>query len=85
MRGLSSRHQGVLDELIEWQEDICADGINSRVILLEVPSGWGATTVLREFTATVADPDGPVAIPVGLNRCCWPGRQLMRRRSATPC
>ena len=58
----SSRHEAVLKELIEWREDICEAGTSSRVVLVEVPSGWGATTVLREFSATAPYPDGPLAI-----------------------
>ncbi len=74
MVGQSSRQQAVLEELIEWREDIGEGVINSRVILLEVPSGWGVTTVLREFAATVADPDGPVVISVGLDEVLLAGQ-----------
>ena len=63
----SSRHQAVLEELSEWWEDITGARIGSRVVLVEVPPGWGATTVLREFKAKVADPDAPVAISVSLD------------------
>ena len=63
----SSRHQAVLEELAEWWEDISEARIGSRVVLFEVPPGWGATTVLEEFGATVADPDGPVAISVSVD------------------
>ena len=74
MEGQSSRQRAVLEELIEWYEDIGAGVINSRVVLLEAPSGWGATTVLREFAATVADPDGPVAVSVGLDQALLAGQ-----------
>ena len=70
----SSRHQAVLRELVEWREDICEGGTSSRVVLLEVPSGWGATTVLREFAATVAEPDGPVAISVSTDEVLLAGQ-----------
>ena len=67
----SSRHQAVLEELSEWWEDISEARIGSRVVLVEVPPRWGATTVLREF-AMVADPDAPVAIPVSVDKVADP-------------
>ena len=70
----SSRHRVVLEELIEWREDISEGGTSSRVLLVEVPSGWGVTTVLREFAATVADPDGPVAISLSTDEVLLAGR-----------
>ena len=63
----SSRQQAVLQELTEWWEDISEARIGSRVVLVEVPPGWGATTVLREFQGTVADVDRPVAISVSVD------------------
>ena len=70
----SSRHQVVLEELAEWWEDISEKGICSRVVLVEVPPGWGATTVLQEFKAMVIDADLPVAISVSLNEKLLAGR-----------
>jgi len=72
----SSRHQAALDELTEWWEDISEKGIGSRVILVEVPPGWGATTVLREFEAMVADPDALVAISVSVDDVPLAGRAV---------
>src|SRR5579859_3538305 len=63
----SSRHQQLLEELAEWWEDIRDAGIGSRVVLVEVPRAWGATTVLREFHGMAGDPDAPITIPVGVN------------------
>jgi tetratricopeptide (TPR) repeat protein len=74
MEGQSSRHQAVLEELIEWREDIGEGVIDSRVVLLKVPPGWGATTVLGEFAASAADPDGSVTISVGLNEVLLAGQ-----------
>ena len=71
-----SRHQVVLEELAEWWEDISEKRIGSRVVLVEVPPGWGATTVLREFGATVADPDAPVAISVSVDEVPLAGRAV---------
>ena len=76
----SSRHLAVLEELAEWWEDISEARIGSRVILVEVPPGWGATTVLREFGAMVAGPDAPVAISVSVDEVPLAGRRLRRRR-----
>ena len=70
----SSRHQAVLEELAEWWEDISETRIGSRVVLVEVPSGWGATTVLMEFQAMVAGPDAPVAISVSVDEVLLAGR-----------
>jgi hypothetical protein len=72
----SSRHQGVLEELTEWWKDISEKGIGSRVVLVVVPPGWGATTVLREFEAMVADPDALVAISVSVDDVPLAGRAV---------
>ena len=72
----SSRHQAVLEELAEWWEDISEARIGSRVVLVEVPPGWGATTVLQEFGAMVADPDAPVAISVSVDEVPLAGRAV---------
>jgi hypothetical protein len=72
----SSRHQAVLQELGEWWEDITEAQIGSRVVLVEVPRGWGATTVLREFGTMVAGPDAPLAISVGVNEVPLAGRAV---------
>jgi hypothetical protein len=49
------------------------------VVLVEVPPGWGATTVLAEFGAMVTDPDGPVAISVSLDAPPLAGRAVEAR------
>ena len=72
----SSRHQAVLEELAEWWQDISEARIGSRVVLVEVPPGWGATTVLREFGAMVAGPDAPVAISVSVDEVPLAGRAV---------
>ena len=72
----SARQQAVLEELAEWWEDVSEAGIGSRVVLVEVPPGWGATTVLREFGAMVADPDAPVAISVNVDKVPLAGRAV---------
>ncbi len=53
-------------ELAEWWEDVCDGGIGSRVVVVEVPAGWGALAVLEEFSALVSVPDGPVRILVSV-------------------
>ena len=64
----SERHLAVLGELAEWWEDVWQRGIGSHVVLVPVPSGWGRSTVLREFKAAVdEDDDGPVRIVVFLD------------------
>ena len=70
----SSRHQAVLEELAEWWEDISEARIGSRVVLVEVPPGWGATTVLREFKAMVTGQNAPVAISVSVDEELLAGR-----------
>ena len=45
----STRHQAVLEELTEWWEDVRDGDIGSRVVLVEVPPGWGAQAVLDAF------------------------------------
>jgi hypothetical protein len=70
----SSRHQVVLEELAEWWQDIREARIGSRVVLAEVPPGWGATTMLQEFATMVADPDAPLTISVSVNEVLPAGR-----------
>jgi hypothetical protein len=70
----SSRQEAVLKELGEWWEDISGGRIGSRVVLVEVPPGWGATTVLQEFRAMVIDADLPVAISLSVNEKLLAGR-----------
>ena len=72
----SSRHRAVLEELAEWWEDIYQARIGSRVVLIEVPPGWGATTVLGSFGEMVADPAGPVAISVSTSEVPSAGRAV---------
>ena len=57
----------MLGELAEWWEDLWQRGIGSHVVLVPVPSGWGRSTVLREFGALVEDDDGPVRVVVFLD------------------
>jgi hypothetical protein len=62
----SSRHHAVLEELTEWWEDVRDSGIGSRVVLVPVPPGWGASAVLDGFRDLVEDPAGPVTITISL-------------------
>ena len=63
----SGRHQAVLEELTEWWEDVRDGSIGSRVVLLEVPPGWGTRAVLDAFREVAKDPDGPVTISVSVD------------------
>ena len=89
----SSRQRELLEELSEWSEDLREAGIGSRVVLAEVPPGWGVTTVLADFAVMVADLDGSVAlfastgevpsadaVRADLTEGCHPAR-IPRRRS----
>jgi hypothetical protein len=62
MGGISSRHQVVLDELAEWWGDLCTRGIGSRAVLVEVPQGWGCSTLLDQFAELIGQDDGPVTL-----------------------
>ena len=65
MVGDSSRHVAVLDELIEWWQDLSHQEINSRAVLLPVPSGWGRTCLLKQFAVAVKADDAPsIVVPV---------------------
>jgi tetratricopeptide (TPR) repeat protein len=61
--GNSVRHTAALDELVEWWQDLARHEINSRAVLLPVPSRWGRTHLLNEFAAFVED-DEAVSIVV---------------------
>ena len=64
----SSEYQAVLEELTEWWEDVRDKRIGSRVVLVQVPPGWGTSVVLDEFRKLVDDPAGPVTIPINIDR-----------------
>ena len=59
----SDRHETALDELIEWWEDLSRREVNSRAVLLPVPSQWGRTHLLDRFAAAV-EVDDAVCIVV---------------------
>jgi hypothetical protein len=75
----SSRHRAVLDELAEWWEDVRDRGIGSRVVLVQVPPGWGARVVLDEFRRVVDDPAGPVTISVSVDEVPLVSRAIQAR------
>jgi hypothetical protein len=62
MMGVSSRHEEVPGELVEWWEDLCQRGMTSRVVLVAVPRGWGRTTVLDRLAAAVSADEAPVTL-----------------------
>jgi tetratricopeptide (TPR) repeat protein len=62
------RHQVVLDELVEWWEDLSRSGIGSRTVLVLVPPRWGRTTLLKQLAAIIHKDDAlsvVVSIPGG--------------------
>ena len=73
MVGISDRHAAVLDELVEWWQDLSRQEINSRAVLLPVPPGLGPDHLLNEFAAVVED-DEAISIVVRV-----PGAALRRR------
>jgi hypothetical protein len=70
MVGASDRHTAVVDELVEWWEDVSQQGINSQAVLVPVPPRWGRTCLLDRFTGAV-EHDEAVGIVVRV-----PGREL---------
>jgi hypothetical protein len=63
----SARHAAVLEELSEWWEDVRDAGIGSQVVLLEVPRGWGRSTVLNDLREAIeGGADGPVTFIVSI-------------------
>ena len=67
MGRLSRRHQAALDELTEWWEDLCTRGIGSRAVLVQVPEGWGRSTLLDQLAATIEADDAPVTLLVRID------------------
>jgi tetratricopeptide (TPR) repeat protein len=55
MVGDSARHAAALEELAEWWQDLARQEINSRAVLLPVPSRWGRTRLLNQFAVLVED------------------------------
>lgn len=51
--GGSYRHAAVLNELVEWWQDL--PRTKSRVVLLPVPPGWGRTHLLDQLAKIVID------------------------------
>ncbi len=43
----------VLEELIEWAEDVATRAIGSRVVVVPVPPGWGRTSLLSRLGSAV--------------------------------
>ena len=83
MSGLSQQQEAVLDELTEWWEDLSRRGIGSRAVLVPVPSRWGRTTLLGEFTAVV-ERDACVSLVVKIDGASQPdglGLQAQALRS----
>src|SRR5215471_16450401 len=86
----SQRHAVVLDELVEWWEDLSRDEIGSQAVLLAVPSRWGRTTLLEQFAAIIGKDEAisivvPVdgtSLPDGLGLQAQASRDLFRE--ATP-
>src|ERR1022692_100853 len=76
MSGEPGRHAAVAGELTEWWEDLCQQGIGSRVVLLAVPPAWGRTTVLRRFRAAVQDADAPITLLVNVDGKVAPDRAV---------
>jgi len=65
MVGVSDRHAEVLNELVEWWQDLSRQQINSRAVLLPVPRGWGRTHLLDQLGAVVKDDDAlSIVVPV---------------------
>ena len=71
MLGASGRHAELAEELVEWWEDLWQRDMNSRVVLVAVPPGWGRTAILDKLAQAVADLDAPVTLFAQVN-----GREL---------
>jgi hypothetical protein len=52
---VSGRHAAVLNELVEWWQDLSRQEINSQAVLLPVPPKWGRTYLLHQFAAVVEE------------------------------
>ena len=57
MVDLSNRQTVAAEELLEWREDV-AGGVGSTIVLLNVPAGWGRSTVLDWLANRVEAHDG---------------------------
>jgi hypothetical protein len=68
---LGPRQEAAAGELAEWWEDLWQRGIGPQVALLQVPSGWGRSTVLDQANMVVSAADSPVTLVVRIN-----GREL---------
>jgi hypothetical protein len=61
------RHAELAGELIEWWEDLCERRITSRVVLVEVPPGWGRSTALDHLAAAADRDDSPITLVIRVN------------------
>jgi hypothetical protein len=69
-------------ELTEWQEDLWQRHTGSRVVLVQVPAGWGRTTVLDQFEAQIAArEDAPVTIPIRIGGQNLPGEAALQAQA----
>ncbi len=51
---LAANQRDALAELVEWWEDLHDCSTGSRLVTLVVPTGWGASTTLKEFEKRVS-------------------------------
>jgi hypothetical protein len=86
MSGRSQRHAVVLDELVEWWQDLSQGEIGSQAVLVPVPSRWGQTTLLKQFAAIFEEEEAvnivvtidSASLPYGLGLQAQKLRDLFR-------
>ena len=64
----AGRHADLATELGEWWEDLWRAHTGSRVVLVQVPAGWGRSTILDRFAKAITRrEDTPVTFTARVN------------------
>ena len=78
----ADRHAELAAELDEWLEDLWWRHTGSQVVLVQVPSGWGRTTILDQFEMGIASREEvPVTIAIRVNGEDLPGEVGLQARA----
>jgi hypothetical protein len=85
MQGGAGRHAELVEELVEWWEDLWQRGMTSRVVLVAVPPGWGRSAVLDRLAEAANADDAPVTLIVRVNGRELPAGQGLQAAALREC
>ncbi len=74
----------VLDELVEWWQDVSRRKIGSRTLFLQVPPRWGRTSLLEQLAAIIEE-DEALSIVVLIPGASLPPGQGLQAQALRDC